>query len=365
MIQAQTPLRGSRVVITGVAGTVGRALLRELIALAPRFIHGLDIDVDGLARLRTEYRAQRSVSFSETDIRRPRRLAAAMAGADAVFHAAALKDVGVCERDPADAAATNIGGTENVLDAAGHAGASRLVFLSTDKAVSPTSVMGATKLVGEHLVRSAQSRAGDGCVYSVVRFGNILGSSGSVIPVFQRQIADGGPVTVTDAAMTRFVMSVGDAIALILRPLTCGIGGDTFVARMDVMRVGDLASVLIADAARRAPTSPPVAIRTIGARPGEKRDEELTTAEEAERTIECDAYYVVPAAGSAAASRASDYPGFLRAGPIQLVHSGQISPLSPAELRAYLRGQELLQSEPARRARARRDSQWKPELTSV
>jgi len=190
---------------------------------------------------------------------------------DVIFHAAAYKHVPMMEEHPSDAVHVNIGGTEAVLDAAEAAGVERFVFVSSDKAVRPSSVMGASKRVAEMLVSEAAARTGR--AYVSVRFGNVLGSTGSVVPIFQDQLEKGEPLTITHEDMTRYFMTIAEASWLILDAAAIGERGDLFVLAMgDPVRIVDLARDLIR-LAGRDPESQPIEI--VGLRPGEKLHEEL------------------------------------------------------------------------------------------
>jgi FlaA1/EpsC-like NDP-sugar epimerase len=188
-----------------------------------------------------------------------------------VFHAAAHKHVPVLEQYPAEAIRTNVVGTANIVDAAVAVGVQRLVFISTDKAVNPSCIMGASKKMGEQIVLA---RSSVGSQFCAVRFGNVLGSRGSVIPTFVRQINSGGPVTVTDPRMTRFFMSIREAVQLVLQAAAISTGGDMFVLEMgEQVRIVDLAQRMIRLAGRRVGED--VEIHVTGIRPGEKLVEEL------------------------------------------------------------------------------------------
>jgi FlaA1/EpsC-like NDP-sugar epimerase len=190
-----------------------------------------------------------------------------------VFHAAAYKHVPLMEENPVEAVRNNAVATRIVAAAAGEAGVERFVLVSTDKAVSPATVMGATKALAEWVVEAAQHRY-RGTRYASVRFGNVLGSSGSVVPIFRRQIAAGGPVTVTDPRMTRYFMTIPEAVQLIIRSGELTTGGELFVLEMgDPVKIADLAHNMI----RLAGYEPDVdiAVEFIGRRPGEKVHEEL------------------------------------------------------------------------------------------
>lgn len=336
MIPREASIRGLRVLITGVAGTIGRALLERVLGMQPRAVRGIDIDAPELARLAARYGDSANVVLARTDIRDERELTRAVAGADVVLHAAAMKDVGDCERDPEGAVESNVRGTRNVVNAVRESGVPRLVFLSTDKAVHPTSVMGAAKLIGERLVARAQLDAPAGCRYCIVRFVNVLGSSASVIPVFHEQIMRGGPVTLTDPRMTRFVMSLTDAVSLIFRALASTAGGDIFVPKMQAVRIADIADALIEDA--RDGGRGPIAIRTIGARAAEKVDEEIMTAEEARHVIECTRHFIIPARGTPP----QRYDGYLRVGSVPVLHSGMVTAMTGDALRYFLLRHGLL-----------------------
>jgi FlaA1/EpsC-like NDP-sugar epimerase len=188
-----------------------------------------------------------------------------------VFHAAAHKHVPLLESHPCEAVSTNVIGTHNVVAAAAAVNVERLVFISTDKAVQPSSLMGASKWVGEQLILG---KAPAGAPYCAVRFGNVLGSRGSVIPTFARQIAAGGPVTVTDPRMTRFFMSVREAVQLVLQAAAFAKGGEVFMLEMgEPVNILELAEKMIRLSGRAVGTEIP--IRITGRRPGEKLEEEL------------------------------------------------------------------------------------------
>ena len=190
-----------------------------------------------------------------------------------VFHAAAYKHVGLMEENPVEAVRNNAVATRIVAAAAGEAGAERFVLVSTDKAVSPATVMGASKALAEWAIEAAQHRF-KGTRFAAVRFGNVLGSSGSVVPIFRRQIAAGGPVTVTDERMTRYFMTIPEAVQLIIRSGDMATGGEVFVLEMgEPVKIVDLARNMIRIAGYEPDAD--IAIEVVGRRPGEKIHEEL------------------------------------------------------------------------------------------
>jgi len=274
-------LCGRRILVTGAGGSIGSEIARQVAEADPASLLVLDHDETHLhelcAGLTGPESQQRTVQLL-ADIRDRgvvRRLFENYRP-EIVFHAAAHKHVPVLEQFPAEAVRTNVLGTVNVVDAAIATGVRHLVFISTDKAVNPSCVMGASKKLGEQIV---MAKSPVGCRFSAVRFGNVLGSRGSVIPTFMRQINGGGPVTVTDPRMTRFFMSIREAVQLVLQAAAMSEGRDVFVLEMgEQVRIMDLARRMIRLAGRRVGDD--VQIQVSGVRPGEKLVEELSALDE-------------------------------------------------------------------------------------
>lgn len=269
-------ITGRRVLVTGAGGSIGSEITRQVAAAEPAALLVLDHDETHLhelcAGLAGPVGDERTVQLL-ADIRDREVMLRLFAQyrPEIVFHAAAHKHVPVLEQHPAEAIRTNVLGTVNIVDAALAVGVQRLVFISTDKAVNPSCVMGASKKLGEQIVLASSSVDSQFCA---VRFGNVLGSRGSVIPTFVRQINSGGPVTVTDPRMTRFFMSIREAVQLVLQAAAISTGGDMFVLEMgEQVRIVDLAHRMIRLAGRRVGDD--VEIRLTGIRPGEKLVEEL------------------------------------------------------------------------------------------
>ena len=274
-------LTGRRVLVTGAGGSIGSEIARQVAETDPAALLVLDHDETHLhelcAGLTGPVGEERTVQLL-ADIRDRDVILQLFERyqPQIVFHAAAHKHVPVLEQHPAEAVRTNVLGTANVVDAARAAGTRHLVFISTDKAVKPSCVMGASKRVGEQLVLARSPLDGRFCA---VRFGNVLGSRGSVIPTFLRQINSGGPVTVTDPRMTRFFMSIREAVQLVLQAAAISEGRDVFVLEMgEQVRIIDLARRMIRLAGRRVGDD--VEIRVTGVRPGEKLVEELHADDE-------------------------------------------------------------------------------------
>ena len=271
-------LRGRRVMVTGAGGSIGSEIARQVAAFEPRSLLVLDHDETHLHDLMVDLQDGDGVLAILADIRDRERMLAIFdrARPDVVFHAAAHKHVPILETHPEEAVFTNVIGTANVADAALASGTQRFVLISTDKAVNTTNVMGASKWFAEQIVASL---SGSRCVFSAVRFGNVVGSRGSVIPTFVRQIQLGGPVTVTDPAMTRYFMSVEEAVQLVLQAGALATGGDVFTLEMgEPISILDLARRVIRLSGRTPDRD--IRIEIVGRRPGEKLSEELAASGE-------------------------------------------------------------------------------------
>ncbi len=276
-------LYGKRVLISGAGGSIGSELVRQVLRFKPEAVGLLDVSEFNLFCMESECKNRffnHEIKCFLTDVkdRKAIEMVYKKFKPDIVFHAAAYKHVPMQERHPWEAVKNNVFGTKNMVEAACENSVSKFVMVSTDKAVRPTSVMGATKRVAEKLV-TCVNRNGYKIQCMVVRFGNVIGSSGSVVPVFQEQIERGGPVTVTHPDVTRFFMTIPEAARLILEAVTKGKGGETFILEMgEPVRILDLAKDLI----RLHGYEPEkdIAIEYTGLRPGEKLYEELITDDE-------------------------------------------------------------------------------------
>jgi FlaA1/EpsC-like NDP-sugar epimerase len=288
-------LRGRRVLVTGAGGSIGSEIARQVASFGPASLVLLDHDethLHDVVMSLDEYReelteatglidlvaAELQLETVLADIRDRERVFGVFVKyqPEIVFHAAAHKHVPVLEHHPAEALATNVLGTANLADAAVANGTERFVLISTDKAINPVSVMGTSKWLAEQVVRSLQNGHS---VLCAVRFGNVLGSRGSVIPTFFRQIARGGPVTVTDPNMTRYFMSVQEAVQLVLQAAALSTGGEVFTLDMgEPVRILDVAERLIRLSGRIPGRDVPITI--TGVRPGEKMAEDIVAPDE-------------------------------------------------------------------------------------
>lgn len=274
-------LRGRRILITGAGGSIGSEISHQVASFDPAELLLVDHDETHLYDVSRTLRKGPEPQLLLADIRNRERVQAIFARhrPEVIFHAAAHKHVPFLETHPEEAVLTNVIGTANVADAALAVGAERFVLISTDKAIRPTSVMGASKWLAEQILWSLHGR--NGCLFSAVRFGNVLGSRGSVIPTFFKQIARGEPVTVTDPDMARFFMSVREAVQLVLQAAALSTGGEVFTLQMgEPVTIIDLARRVIRMSGRVPGKD--VEISIVGPRPGEKLIEEIVdTAEEA------------------------------------------------------------------------------------
>ena len=286
---------GATLLITGGTGSFGNAVLRHFLDSDVSQIRIFSRDEKKQDDLRHELQARHpehagKVRFYIGDVRDPRSIADAMPGVDYIFHAAALKQVPSCEFFPMQAVKTNIEGTDNVLHAAIDAGVKRVVCLSTDKAAYPINAMGISKAMMEHVITANARVAADrgGTVICCTRYGNVMCSRGSVIPLFMDQIRSGKPVTVTNPAMTRFLMNLDEAVDLVRFAFEHAEPGDLFIQKADASTIGDLAKGvqrLFGD----------TGTRIIGTRHGEKLYETLMTREERLRSEDMGRYYRVSA----------------------------------------------------------------------
>jgi FlaA1/EpsC-like NDP-sugar epimerase len=273
-------LNGEVVMVTGAGGSIGSELCRQIARVAPRRMILVDHAEDNLFRIQRELEDDRHVHSSVlaavlADCKEGERMREVFTEhrPTVVFHAAAYKHVGLMELNPVEAVRNNALATRLCARIAGEHGVGRFVLVSTDKAVSPATVMGASKALAEWAVEAAQQKWPQ-TTYSTVRFGNVLGSSGSVVPIFRRQIALGGPVTVTDERMKRYFMTIPEAVQLIIRAGSLGGGGEVYVLEM-----GEPVSILqlARDMIELSGLDPDrdIAIEVVGRRPGEKLHEEL------------------------------------------------------------------------------------------
>ncbi|MEM6262517.1 MAG: polysaccharide biosynthesis protein [Bacteroidota bacterium] len=280
------------ILVTGGCGSIGSEIVRQLIPEGPKRIRVFDHNEAGHFHLNQKSPSP-LIRNLIGDIRDRNRVMRAAEGADMIFHAAALKHVPFCEYNPFEAVYTNVIGTKNVVEAAIEKKVKFMVGVSTDKAVSPVNTMGATKLLSEKVIINAPLGESE-CKFACVRFGNVLDSVGSVIPIFRHQIQQGGPVTITSEDMTRFFMTIPQASRLILESAQQMQGREVFVLKMFGLKIPDLATVMIQELAPRFGFKPSeINTEVIGVRPGEKLYEALFTEEERPHITETEHTFVL------------------------------------------------------------------------
>ena len=287
-------IAGQNILITGV-GSVGSRIAKHFLDQDVNIVRLFDNNEPRLAEVGSEFNDDRC-RFLIGDVRDADRLGRAMRDIDIVVHTAAMKHVDISEYNAFEAVKTNVLGLQNLIDAAIENDVQRVVFTSSDKAVDPANTMGTTKLLGEKLIAAANKYSGRRDLrLTAVRFGNVINSSQSVIPIFHDQIREGGPLTLTDPEMTRFFLTYDDITELITEALRRTSGGETFLYKMPAIRIEDLAEAMIEVLAPRYDHDPAeVEIETIGRRPGETMHEHIMTERETRRAIESETLYAIP-----------------------------------------------------------------------
>jgi len=280
---------GKTLLITGGTGSFGNAVLDRFLDTGIREIRIFSRDEKKQDDMRRRYRSAK-LKFYIGDVRQLDSLQQAMAGVDYVFHAAALKQVPSCEFYPMEAVRTNVVGTDNVLQAAQDNRVGRVIVLSTDKAAYPINAMGISKAMMEKvMVARSRTAAAHQLIFCATRYGNVMASRGSVIPLFLEQLAAGEPLTLTDPEMTRFMMTLGDAVDLVLFAFQHARPGDLFVQKAPAATIGTLAQALQELLGTRNP------VTVIGTRHGEKLYETLLTREERAQADDLGGYFRIPA----------------------------------------------------------------------
>jgi UDP-N-acetylglucosamine 4,6-dehydratase len=276
------------VLVSGGTGSFGNFIVRRLLDLGAKEVRVLSRDEKKQHDMRVFYRGRSNLSFVIGDVRNRDRLDEAMSGIDIMFHAAALKQVPACENFPHEAIHTNVIGAQNVVDAALRNKLEKFVMVSTDKAVKPVNVMGMTKALQERIVlKGNQSRLNQGTRFACVRYGNVLRSRGSVIPLFRRLLASKQRLSITDERMTRFLLTLNDAIDLVMYAAAEQQGGEIFVRKAPAARILDLAEICSEEFGKS------LEYDIIGLLPGEKLNEIMLTEEELVRTEDMGDYYKI------------------------------------------------------------------------
>jgi UDP-glucose 4-epimerase len=281
--------RGKHILVTGGTGSFGHQIVRDLLPFDPACVHIYSRDEKKQYDMAMSYRQCKKLRFDIGDVRNLERTRDAMRGVDLVFNAAALKQVPSCEYAPFEAVETNIVGANNVRRAAIEAGVEAVVSISTDKAVKPVNVMGMTKAIQERIMLDPTFSDGN-TKFVCVRYGNVLGSRGSVVPLFFDYIQKNLPLPITHPSMTRFQLTLKEAVQLVFRATVMGESGDLWVQKMPAARIPDLGQAL----AYGMTGKQDYPLTITGMRPGEKMHEVLVSEEEMWRATELDNYYLIP-----------------------------------------------------------------------
>jgi len=273
--------KNKTILITGGTGSIGTALAEELIKCKPKAIRILTNDENSIFEAKQILGNNSLFTYIIADIKDRDRIRLAMRNADIVFHAAAMKHIDICEENPFDAVKTNVIGTSNMIEISLLENISKFVFISTDKAVNPTSTLGASKLLAERLTKNASAYKGRGKTnFSIVRFGNVIGSRGSVFQIFHELLKQNKSLVVTDSKMTRFIMSISEAAGLILEVPNIAKDGEIFILKMPSIKISELAKSMIEVYQKNINKKNNSTIKISNSRNGERLQESLITEEE-------------------------------------------------------------------------------------
>ncbi len=288
-------LHRKNILITGGSGSIGESLTKKAISDGARLIRVFSNDENGLYEMESKYKNHKNIEYVIGDIQNEETVLEIVKDIDVVFHAAALKHVDRCELNPLETINVNIMGTKNIAKAAQNKNVKKLIFISTDKAVNPIGVMGATKLLGEKLIAAEAFHDKSNTIFASVRFGNVFNTRGSILPRIEKQISNGGPITLTNPQMKRFFMTKDDAVNLIISAATIAKGGETFVLKMPLIRLEDLFDSMKDVLASKYGYNPSqIKTKIIGSRPGEKLVEYLLTEFEMENVFETKDFFIIP-----------------------------------------------------------------------
>ena len=300
-------LAGKSVLITGGSGSIGESLTKRAISDKAKLIRIFSNDENGLYEMESKYGNHKNIEFVIGDIHNEETVSEIVKGVDIVFHAAALKHVDRCELYPLEAINVNITGTKNIVKAVINENVKRMILISTDKAVNPIGVMGATKLLAEKLISAEAFHNKSNTIFASVRFGNVFHTRGSILPRIEEQIKNGGPIAITDIRMMRYFMTKDQAVNLIISATKLAKGGETFVLKMPLLRLEDLFDAMKEVLSSKYGYTPSqIKTKIIGIRPGEKLIEYLLTPFEMESVFETKDFFIIPSLNKSVKN--SDYP---------------------------------------------------------
>jgi len=300
-------LKNKNILVTGGSGSIGQSLVKKALEDNAKSIKVFSNDENGLYEMEQIF-TNKKIEYVIGDIRNSETVHSVVKGIDIIFHTAALKHVDRCELNPFETFTVNIIGTNNVVKAAVNANVQKVISISTDKAVNPIGVMGATKLLGEKLLSAEAFHTKSKTIFASVRFGNVLHTRGSILPRIEDQIKNGGPITLTDERMKRFFMTKDEAVKLIVNASNLATGGEIFVLKMPLLYLNDLFEVMKKILAPKYGfNSKQIKTKVIGVRPGEKLTEYLLTDFEMEHVLETKDFFILPSLFKSLSK--SKYPG--------------------------------------------------------
>jgi len=296
-------LKGKKILVTGGSGSIGKEIVRKSLSDGASLVRVFSNDENGLYETELEF-SEKNIEYVIGDIRNSDTVNSIVKDIDIVFHTSALKHVDRCELNPYEAVTVNTIGTYNICKASLNESVSKVINISTDKAVNPVGVLGATKLLSEKLISAESFHNKSKTIFSSVRFGNVLQTRGSIIPRIENQIKNGGPITLTDKKMKRFFMTKNQSVELILKAAENAKGGETFVLKMPLILLNDLFDVMKEVIAPNYDINPSeIKTKIIGIRPGEKITEYLLTDFELENVLETNDFFIIPSMFDASLSK--------------------------------------------------------------
>ncbi len=300
-------LKNKNILVTGGSGSIGQSIVKQALEDGAKHVKIFINDENGLYEIEQIF-TNKKIEYVIGDIRNFETVNSAVKGIDIIFHTAALKHVDRCELNPFETFTVNIVGTNNVVKAAVNENVKKVISISSDKAVNPIGVMGATKLLGEKLLSAEAFHTKSKTIFASVRFGNVLHTRGSILPKIEDQIKNGGPITLTDKRMKRFFMTKNDAVKLIINATNLATGGEIFVLKMPLLYLNDLFEVMKEILAPKYRFNPKhIKTKIIGIRPGEKLTEYLLTDFEMEHVLETKDFFILPSLFKSLPK--SKYPG--------------------------------------------------------
>jgi len=300
-------LKNRKILVTGGTGSIGYSIVTKSLEDGAKSIKIFSNDENGLFEMEQTF-IDKKIEFIIGDIRNPETVNSAVKNTDIIFHTAALKHVDRCELYPFEAFSVNIVGTNNIVKAAVNENVKKVISISSDKAVNPIGVMGATKLLGEKLLSAEAFHTKSKTVFASVRFGNVFQTRGSILPRIENQIKKGGPITLTDKRMKRFFMTKNDAVKLIVNATNLATGGEIFILKMPLLYLKDLFEAMKEVLAPKYGFKPnQIKTTEIGIRPGEKLTEYLLTDFEMEHVLETKDFFILPPLFESISK--SKYPG--------------------------------------------------------